>query len=516
MIINGGKMEENVISAPGAALKEKLRHKEGQFKVSVKDIFRYLKKLCAVWLAVSVVVSLVVVSVTAVVKQDSYRKLTSLISFTYDGVEKGLDPNGNKFYVNTIKSEEIIREVLAEMNIPEDRCDVIRRNITFEGVIPEDAIKRITTYNNVFKSAGDVSSSIKVSDSTYYPTQYRVHFDYASTELSDTEAAEFINKMLDCYSQHFFDAYGFNKSLGNTLNAFDYHVYDYSEVIDVFDSTLSKLSTYITQVSSTDTTRFRSKETGYTFSDITEAIDTLRKIDLSTIDSYVTINSVTKDKETLLTYYLYRTEELQRKLSVYNDTLASVNDSIASYRKDKVMYFGDGKEKEGGITASLTSKEYDDLFKKRQQIQDDLSTTVQQINLYNKRIERLNASTQANSTSKKAKVEEEIAALNDNINDIIDAAGRTTDDYYRTIVFPKAYNVLTPASASTFGVIKHAVKDSLFSVLIIDAVILVIYIASALILAVRREIVFLYGPEAVKKAKKEKHTKHSKSEKESK
>lgn len=495
-------MEENVVKSAGETLKDQLRHKDGQFSISISGIFRYLKKLCALWIVVSLVVSLLFVSVTAYVKQDTYRKLTALISFTYDGVEKGLDPNGNKFYVNSIKSQEIIEETLEETGIQVDDGEAIRRNITFEGVIPDDAIQRITSYSNVFNGGSSVKSSESIADSTYYPTQYRVHFDYANTGLSDKEAAEFINTMLENYSRHFFDAYGYNQSLGKSLNAFSYEDYDYAEAIDVFDSTLTKLSTYITQVSSADTTRFRSKDTGYTFADLTEAIDTIRELNLNDIDSYVTINSITKDKETLLTYYMYRVEELQRHLSECNETLASVNESIATYQKNTIMYFGDSDEKETNMTASVTSEEYDELFKKRQTIQEDLSKTAQEVNLYNKRIERVNASTQTGSASQKEKAEKEIAELDSKIKLLIEDVSKTTDDFYRTVVFPKAYNVLTPASASTFGVFKHAVKESLFTVLIIDAVIFVIYFCAATILAVRRKCIKLYGSSAKKETEK--------------
>ncbi|WP_044974521.1 hypothetical protein [Ruminococcus sp. HUN007] len=501
-------MEENIVAGVGAALRKNLRRREGQFNVTLGDILAQMKRLLVLWIIVSVVLSLVVVSATAVVKQDAYQKLTAVISFTYDGVEKGLDPNGNKFYVNSIKGDEIIDEVMKNMNIPADQKDIIRRNITFEGVIPENAISRITSSNNLFDGKQSVSSTQSVSETTYYPTQYKVHFDYAATGLGNSQAADFINNMLKCYSQHFFNAYGYNKSLSKSLNAFNYIDYDYAEAIDVFDSSLTKLSTYITQVSSNDTTRFRSSETGYTFADLTEAIETIRERNLDTIDSYVSINSVTKDKETLLTYYMFRIESLQRHLTVCNETLASVNESINNYKKNTIMYFSQGDtQNQNDMTATITSQEYDDLFEKRQSIQNDLSSTAQQINLYNKRIERLNASTQANSSAQKAKVEEEISKLNTMIDDITNDVVKTTDDYYRTVVFPKAYNILTYASSSTLGVIKHAVKDSFSTVFILCAVIFAVYIAAAVVLAVNKEMIKLYGSSSKKKADVKKEAK---------
>ena len=86
------------------------------------------------------------------------------------------------------------------------------------------------------------------------------------------------------------------------------------------------------------------------------------------------------------------------------------------------------------------------------------------------------------------------------INNISEDVSKTTDDYYRTVVFPKAYNILTYASSSTLGVMKHAVRDSFSTVFILCAIIFAVYIAAAVVLAVNKEFVKLYGLNAGKKA----------------
>lgn len=509
-------MEENVVSSTVANIKGIANSSGRHFNVRFSDIFRYLKKIFAVWIAVSVVAAFAVASVTAAKNYDSYQKLSALISFTYDGVEKGLDPNGNKFSVNTIKDEKIIKEVAEEMNIPKGSVDAIRRGITFEGIIPQDAISRITRYTNLFSDSSKIPTSELVAETTYYPTQYTVHFDYAETGLSGEQAAEFINSLLETYSRHFFDSYGFNKSLESSLNQFSYQDYDYAEAIDIFDTSLTKLSTYIAQVSSTDSTRFESNVTGYTFADLTDAISTIKEYDLEDLESYVTINSVTNDKETLLTYYRYTVEELQRHLAVCNETLASVNASISEYKKNNIMVFGETDEKNADITASVASKEYDELFDKKHEIQNDLSSTAQKINQYNQRIERLNASTQANSATNKEWVEQKIARLDEQMKELVEAVSLTTDDYYRTEVFPKAYNILAPASVSFLSVPKHVVKDSMGTVIVAEAFIFVLYLAVALAAAMKSEFEYVTGKSSKtpeKKGKKKKEEKESKKNK---
>ncbi len=464
-----------------------------EFHVSFAGILKNLRRFLALWISVSVIVSILAVTVVGLVNSDKYQKTTSLISFTFDGVEKGVDPNGNKFSVNTIKSFDIIEKAAEGMDIDKNQIDAIRRGITFEGKIPQDAINRITSQSNIF-AGGKVEGTEQISETTYYPTQYTVHFNYAETGLNGVEAAELINRMLEIYGKHFFDVYGYNQSLDTSINTFDYEQYDYAEAVDIFDSSLRKLATYINQVAATDTTRFRSKETDFTLADLTERISVLRSVDLESVSSYIDVNSVTRDKETLLTYYNYRVEALQRDMTAYSEELNSVNESIKAYEKNQIIMYGASQEENDKISASQYSAGYDALFDKKEKLQTSLSTATQEIGRYNKNIQRLSTSTQTGSATQKAKVEEELAAMNLQLGRLIDETRATIDDYYKTVVFPKAYNVLEPAAAQTvLGHIKHAVKDSVFNILIIDAVILVVYLLVSVILAIQTEVGRVYG-----------------------
>ena len=463
-------------------------HEEEQISISIVGILKNLKRFFALWLSATIIASILALVATALAKQDSYKKMVSLVSFTYDGVEKGLDPNGNEFNINTLKSPQIIEKALSELNLESKMLENVRKNIFFESIKPKDALEKLTAYKNIFDANTNNSISaidqILNTNNSAHPTQYKVYFDYAPTGLSSTQAAALLNTMLEGYSEYFIEAYGYNKSLGSSLSTLDYKDYDYAEAIDVFDSTLTKLSNYVNQVAETeDAARFRSSETGYTFADLNETIATVRKIDLDRMSSYVTVNTISKDKDSLLTYYLFRVETLERRKNVCIDNLASVNASIANYEKNTIMMFGANGNENMNVSASKATEEYDKLFEQKQKIQEELSATTQNINLYNKRIERLNASTTVNSAAKKAKVEEELEKLNSQIEKLIDLVNKTTDDYYETVVFSKAYNILVPANSSYENATRNALKDATMPIIIADAIIFVIYFAVAVILS---------------------------------
>lgn len=460
-------------------------HEEEKISISIVGILKNLRRFFALWISLSIIVSILALIGTSLVKQDSYKKMVSLVSFSYSGIEKGLDPKGNEFNINSVKSPQIIETALSELNLEPKLLEDVRKNISFRGIKPKEAAEKITAYKGIYEAgtSNSLNAVEQILNTKVNPTTYEVFFDYAPTGLTNTQAATLLNTILECYSEYFIEAYGYNKSLGNSLSTIDYKNYDYAEAIDVFDDTLSKLSNYISQISSTDSTHFRSSDTGYSFADISENISTLRSIDLDRISSYVSLNTITKDKDKLLTYYTYRVEALERHKAVCNETLASVKASIDNYTKNTVMIFGANGSDNMNITASESSEEYDRLFEQKQSIQDDLSKTIQAINRYNQRIERLSSSTSVNSSVKRAKVEEELSLLYKHTDELVDLVNRTTEDFYKTVVFSKSYNILVPANSSYSNTTKNVIKDALIPVVAADALIFLIYFAVSVILS---------------------------------
>lgn len=456
--------------------------------ISLSTIFKKLKKYVLIWLVVAAIVFVAIFGSTTLNTMHRKPTLSALVSFTYDGIEDGLDPDGRDFNKELIKNPVVIERALTKLGLPLDDLDNIRHGITIEGLIPADAMDQILTYKNVYENAN--SNNLQAAQAmlgvSYYPTEYKVLFNYSGTSLNRSTAVEVINTILEEFKSYFFDIYGYNETLGSSVTALDVSSYDYSESIEVLKTSLDTLSKYVQQLSEDDITRFRSSVTGYTFDDLYEAVETVKSIDLDKVSSYINVNNLTKDKNSSIAYYEYRINELNRKKTSLEEQLASVKESINAYEKDQIIIFGNGTDNTD-TQSTQNSEQYDAMIEQKLTLTNDLAQTKQNINYYRERRDALQKSS-SNAKEKIEQVDKQLETVNNKIENLINDVKLTADDYYENVTFQNAYNILVPASntmSSTFNVVMNNVKMPL---ILGEGVVFAIYFMIAFIEAIKTDM----------------------------
>lgn len=454
---------------------------ENEVIISFSTLLKKLRKYLMLWIVAAVVFVGAAFGYAGVTTHVKKASLHALIGFSYNGIEKGLDPAGSTFDPYSIKNPAVIENALTSLGMDIEQLESIREGITMEGVVPKNAIDRLTVYNSVLDTNGNVGAAEKILETTYFPTQYHVYFNYNNTSLTETEAVEVINAIFNEYNNYFYETYGYNESLGNAVSIINYDDYDYSEAIDLFDNSLSILKKYVRQLANDDQTRFRSSVTGYTFSDLYQSIDTVETIDLDKISSYVAVNNITKDQEAALAYYEYRIKALTRLKTQYEEEIKSYEASITSYEKDQIIVFGNGTD-DTNTQSTLASKQYDKMIDEKNQIVVSLAETKQSINYYKERQEALKSNNSGSASSSKVQtVETDLASLNEKVSNLINIVADTAEDYYKNVTFKNAYNVLVPATNTTSDKISRIIENAKMPIVILEALALVIYFAVAFI-----------------------------------
>lgn len=450
--------------------------------ISFSAFMNALKRFLIFWLVAAIIIAVLIPVYFAVFTADQHKNLTALVSFNYDGIEQGLAPDKSKFDVNTIKNPAVIEQTLSDLDLPLTSLEGIRQGISVEGITPTDVIDRFTVYKSAYES-GNVAAAQKILETTYFPTQYRITFNYSTSGLSSSQTVEFFNQMLNNYSNYFFETYGFNQALGSAVTALDHNAYDYPEQIDIFDSSLTSLQNYITTLSQEDTTRFRSTTTGYTFSDLSQAIQTIRNVDLNLLSSNILLNNLTKDKDYLMDFYTRSIETCSKDCVTYEAQLTALNEAIANYQIGSTVVYNDVT---GGTTYQQPSDVYDELINQKVTVQRNLAARQETLKDYQKRLNLLKTQP-VGSQEELDRIENDLDALSTKINDLINKTNATANDYYETVYLANAYQILVPASSSGMTTTRSVISSSLEPLLITEALIFVVYFGFSFCFSIAKE-----------------------------
>ncbi len=452
---------------------------DDEISVPIFSVFEKIGKNKGVWKRWVIAALIVSVLAAAVwVWVSAHRAVTAMVGFSYDGIEKGLDPNGNEFDISMLKSSAVVTPALESLGLDAKLAEAVRQNITIDGVVPKDAIDRIAMYKTMAEK--DVQYYEQAQDVSYYATQYVVSLDCGgNVGLSFGRGRELLDAILESYGHWFYNTYGTVYALGAAVSTMDYSQYDYAETLDVIRSQLDKLSGYSSQLDSNDRTGFRSIKTGNTFKDIMTSVSTLEDVDMAKIESFVVANCLTKDKQRATTYYNYLIENGKRELTVAKDNYDSIVASIESYDRGTILVTGASDS--DMLTMSQNSEEYDSLFEQKIAAANKISELQKNIDKYQMRVDTLNgyatitkynedgspyttkvAVDMTNNTPENRNAaEKELAALEGKISTLVDVMTITADEYYETVALSGSVSVLVQAKDNGPGLIDMAKKAAI-------------------------------------------------------
>lgn len=421
-------------------------------------------------------VGLLITGVQYLTGKNSYA--SAVVSFHYQGIEDGLDPNGASFDINKIKSPAVIDAALTSLGITDMSTEDIRQNIVIEGVIPEDAIERITVINQMAEK--DATSFEKILDVNYFPSQYVVYL-YRNRHLSSSETTEVLNAILDSYRDYFMDTYANTEVLTVTSNLINYEEYDYLEAIDMLQSQIDIMLSYVSERRD-QAPDFRSSTTGLAFGDIETSLRAVEDIELSSLASYVENLTLTKDKERMQEYFDYKIRKYNMELSELQTQLATVENTISTYVKDPVVIVSSQES-----TQEITQKNeyYDKLIEQKLSLNKQIASVNTKLNETYSMLKRMNEVTSKNTQEQFDYADSLLQKVGTTISEWVTLTEDTTEEYYSTTLFSNAYKIAVPAKYHALGGIVGLVKMPMVCV----AVSVFIVIASWCVDGLRIELI---------------------------
>lgn len=410
-----------------------------------KKLFGYMLMLAV---CIGVVLGAVIVGFKALTGNSSYAN--AVISFSYDGIDQGQDPNGGALDVTKIKSTPIVSAALENLQMKDVDVEDVRSAMKITGVMPDSVKQEIAVINTVAEDAAEYYTNI--SDLDYFPSQYVVRLNKIKG-LKAEQTSELLNAILSAYRDYFLETYANTDVLSLSTNVINYEDYDYLQAADMLTNQIDLMQNYV-DARAEEAGTFRANSTGLSFGDLSNSIETIRTLDLGNFISYVQSRNLTKDAAIRVDYYQYQIEQYNLKLQEVQAQLSNVEKSITDYEKDPVIVMSN---QDSVTTTEQKNAYYDELVKQKLELTEQIASINTSLNENYTRLNALADIVNGGSEEEIAHADTLLANLINTINSWGKLVQNTTEEYYNTSRFADAYQVSVPAQyTSTDGLMSVA------------------------------------------------------------
>ena len=410
-----------------------------------KKLFGYMLMLAV---CIGVVFGAVIVGFKALTGNSSYAN--AVISFSYDGIDQGQDPNGGALDVTKIKSTPIVSAALENLQMKDVDVEDVRSAMKITGVMPDSVKQEIAVINTVAEDAAEYYTNI--SDLDYFPSQYVVRLNKIKG-LKAEQTSELLNAILSAYRDYFLETYANTDVLSLSTNVINYEDYDYLQAADMLTNQIDLMQNYV-DARAEEAGTFRANSTGLSFGDLSNSIETIRTLDLGNFISYVQSRNLTKDAAIRVDYYQYQIEQYNLKLQEVQAQLSNVEKSITDYEKDPVIVMSN---QDSVTTSEQKNAYYDELVKQKLELTEQIASINTSLNENYTRLNALADIVNGGSEEEISHADTLLTNLINTINSWGKLVQNTTEEYYNTSRFADAYQVSVPAQyTSTDGLMSVA------------------------------------------------------------
>lgn len=391
------------------------------------QIFRYLKQFKYL-IAIGSVLAGFMFYYVASNRMQSYTAST-VIEYTNTGASEGLAPDGSKIDTSEIYGSYIIAKVIQNLGIDPSTAnmDDIRNSITITSIITDEQ-------QQIFDA-----KVTQGEDASLIATRYMVTFNSGVASGKDYPRA-MLNEILDVYSAYYGETHVNSARSPNGVNDIYDKGYDYIEMMDVIDESLTATLQTLNGKISGDST-FRSSVTGYSFSDLYREYELLQNIEVPKITAQILAGKITKNRDILLAKYRNRNndlsiensaseQEVEKIMGVIDSYVQMMSDSGNTNITSEYILSDIYDDTQGGLyskTDQTTS--YDKLFIRY--VQDRTGYTANEIDAaYNQYIlDTFSDAQEESSEEDQQVVTQAIRSLVEKINTLYADMEETTDEY---------------------------------------------------------------------------------------
>ncbi|MDE7107609.1 MAG: hypothetical protein K2O39_04725, partial [Clostridiales bacterium] len=303
--------------------------------ITFKKIGKFFQKS---WLRMVVYLVIAALLVTAVaVPIKVYAKSEPIaqtsIEYIYEGIEKGLDPNGAPLDTDNIISPTVLAQAVKEANLQNTIKDIstLRNAMRVEGVLSDEYVKLTEAAAN-----GDQAAANTLRNYNMYPTRFNIIISdpAGKLDLSDDQAKLLLNKIVACYYKDFQKRYSVTKMFAESAYSLSQNDnMEFTDIYDIYLQSLESVKSFLQEMSE-DGANFVSTENDTTFTQLLSDLNILRN-NYTLFNAYILSNNVWRNKDTARSALLSTQTEIQNRLEPLNGEngyIQSLKDQIASIK----------------------------------------------------------------------------------------------------------------------------------------------------------------------------------------
>lgn len=419
----------------------------------MRRLKRNSKKTIIIVLAISLVCS-APIAVYSYIKVSHTNYIT--LTLNYANARKGLTPTGGRFNIAELKSDEVLQNALNYLGDDSLSVEDIKDRITINAKVPQSSIDKV-------KSAIANNTSY-----TYCPSEFDIYYDQGSKlERGNTYA------LLDALASAYKDYFTVNYSEKNTI--LDYNIedslakYDYGEQCQIMSDKVTAMLRYLDKYSAESNT-FRSKSTGYSYSNLVSMLVNIREVNLEKLQAYIIQNGISEDKPSFIRKQNYSVEKRTLLYNKLNQGSIIAKDAMDIYNSHITgVAFVPTIDVNNEYYMSKTKTGLDLIV--NESYKDGIKATdlAQKIDSFQYLIDKYSSAPTATQDAVK-NAEAMISEISSYIGKVSDLAIQTDNDYIESVSNNYITVIYHPISKMSY--VKMCIKILLFFIAVIFAIVI--------------------------------------------
>ena len=440
----------------------------GAVEIDLLNIFSFMKKKKAIYirlLAFALVLSLSIGCLIYQFQKES-NNAVAVITFSYDGAEKGLAPDGKSALdISAITSSNIITAAIDDAKVGGKKVTAatVAENITISRVMDEKSAQQL-------ELLGELTST----STNYYTAYSEFNPEYTNMYvvtlknglgLSDSGLSLLLESIVAEYEEYFFLKYGDYIPAVDYFSSIDVSDYEYLDAFDTLREGLESLKDYCEE-KARQNPDYRDSANGLSYSDVAEIIQNTIETEIDAYYSDAFVNGVTKDKTVLLQTYEYRLRSYKLQLEKIESKLESLTQTIEKYEQDK-MVVTSGGEDTVQYTVESTTDYYNSLILQKAEYIEDKNETEHNIALLGEKISLIEKSSSTVSDSMISKVEKNIEQALSSCKKIYGIVENMTSGLFESAAYKNSdITAITAMTGSESGMIKTVATSAAVGIVI--------------------------------------------------